>query len=102
MSPGPLRQLMGAAGLVALAPTAALLAQGALNPASAAIRALVTLATVMVVGRLIAWWLGTTARGFERRADGAAEASAARRADNHTRVAAGRRSTDSSPTPDSA
>jgi uncharacterized membrane protein YraQ (UPF0718 family) len=101
MRPGPLRQLMGAAGLVGLAPTAALLAQGALSPAAAALRALATLFVVVVVGRVIGWWLGATARGFERQA-WAAEAPPNRRHDDAPQAVGGRRAGRAAPAPENA
>ena len=69
MKPGPLRQLTGAVGLVALVPTAVLLAQGAHTPWQAAVRALMTLVGVTVIGRIAAWWLTATAGAFERRTE---------------------------------
>ncbi|HVL99739.1 MAG TPA: hypothetical protein VM324_10660 [Egibacteraceae bacterium] len=67
MKPGPLRRLTGALGLVALAPTAAMLALGALTLADAALRAGVTLVGVTAIGRGAGWWLSSTAARFERR-----------------------------------
>lgn len=67
MSPGPLRRSAGALGLVALAPTAAMLVLGSVSLADAAIRAGVTLVVVVVVGRTVGWWLSAMARRFERR-----------------------------------
>lgn len=69
MSSGPLRQVIGAVGLLGLLPTAWLLAAGALTPVQAAVRAVVTLLGVIVVGRVVAWWLSSIARNLERHAD---------------------------------
>lgn len=66
MSPGPLRRLLGALGLIALAPIALRLVQGSLAPTDAAVRAVVTLLAVMVVGRLFGGWLGQVAAGYDR------------------------------------
>jgi len=63
---GPLRRLVGTAGLVALAPTALLFASGAITPVEAGVRALVTLAVTVVVGRIAALWLDHLASAFER------------------------------------
>jgi len=63
---GPLRRLVGTAGLVALAPTAVLFASGAITPLEAGLRALVTLVVTVVVGRVAAWWLDHLASSFER------------------------------------
>jgi hypothetical protein len=66
MSVGPLRRLIGTLGLVALAPTAALLALGTVTPVDAAIRAVVTLVSTLLVGRVATWWLNATAASFEQ------------------------------------
>jgi hypothetical protein len=63
---GPLRRVVGTAGLVALAPTAYLLANGSITPGDAAVRAGATLAAVVIVGRVARWWLAATASAFER------------------------------------
>lgn len=52
MSRGPLRRATAGVGLVALLPTALLLATGALAPADAAIRAVVTVVVLLLLGRL--------------------------------------------------
>jgi hypothetical protein len=71
MSPGPLRRLVGMLGLLALAPTAAMLFLGRVTPAAAALRAVATLLAVMVVGRLAGWWVDQMARGYETSAGSA-------------------------------
>ncbi len=71
MSTGPLRRLVGTAGLIALVPIAAGLLFGSVTPVDAALRALATLAGVLVIGRLARWWLSSVARSFER--DGTGE-----------------------------
>ncbi len=68
MSTGPLRRLAGTLGLMGLVPTAALLATGALEPGEAALRAAVTVALVVALGRATNWWLASTASAFEREA----------------------------------
>ncbi len=66
MSPGPLRRLSGALGLLALLPTAYLLAVGAITLLEGAWRASATLLAVVVVGRLASWIITGLARSFER------------------------------------
>lgn len=66
MSPGPLRRLTGAIGLLALAPTAVMLTTDAITVADAALRAGVTLVGVILLGRVTGWWLSSMARGLER------------------------------------
>lgn len=66
MSTGPLRRLVGTAGLLALAPTALMLVMGSITPTDAAIRAVATLAATMLIGRVVTWWLAATASSFER------------------------------------
>jgi hypothetical protein len=61
--------MAGVLGLLALTPTALLLAQGAVGPSEAAGRAVATLVGVMVIGRLAAWWLGAAAGEVERRSE---------------------------------
>lgn len=65
MSVGPLRRLAGALGLLALAPTAAMLIVSFITPGEAARRAIVTVAVVLVLARLTGWWLGLLAGSFE-------------------------------------
>lgn len=66
MSVGPLRRLTGAVGLVALVPTAWLLATNAITLTDAAMRATATLIAVVAVGRVIGWVVGGLAGSFER------------------------------------
>jgi hypothetical protein len=63
---GPLRRLAGALGLLALAPTAAMLAANLITPADAAVRAVVTLLGTMLVARVVSWWLALLAGNLER------------------------------------
>jgi hypothetical protein len=63
---GPLRRLVGTAGLLVLAPTAVMLVLGAITPLDAAIRAVATLVVTVIVGRVATWWLSATAASFER------------------------------------
>ena len=69
MNTGPLRRLVGTAGLVALTPTAVMLLTGGITPFDAAVRALATLAGTMVIGRVASFWLTSIASSFERQAD---------------------------------
>lgn len=57
MDVGPLRRLIGALGLVCLVPIAWLLATGAITLLDAAFRALITLVAVLVVGRVLGWFV---------------------------------------------
>ncbi len=66
MSPGPLRRLLGALGLLALAPVAVRLVDGSVSPMDAAMRALATLVVVMVIGRLFGVWLRQVAYSYEQ------------------------------------
>ena len=66
MSPGPLRRLMGMLGLMALAPTAIMLALEQIGPLDAALRGTATLVASTVVGRTAGWWVALIARGLER------------------------------------
>lgn len=52
MSVGPLRRSVGALGLVALVPLAAMVVTGTLAPVDAARRAAVTLVVLLLLGRL--------------------------------------------------
>lgn len=74
MSVGPLRRLTGAVGLIALLPTAWLLATNAITLTDAAVRMIVTLVVVVAVGRLIGMVVGGLAGSFERDEEAAAEA----------------------------
>jgi hypothetical protein len=66
MTPGPLRRLLGAVGLLALLPVSVRLATGALSAEDAAARAVITLLVVVVLGRLSSAWLGHIATTYER------------------------------------
>lgn len=66
MSPGPLRRLLGALGLVALAPVAIRLVDGSVSPMDAAMRAMATLIVVVIIGRLFGVWLRQVAYSYER------------------------------------
>lgn len=52
MSVGPLRRSVGALGLLALVPLAAMIVAGTLTPVDAARRATVTLVALLLLGRL--------------------------------------------------
>jgi hypothetical protein len=65
MSVGPIRRLVGLLGLLALAPTAVMLATGQVSPADAALRAVATLLLTMLIGRVACWWVDQMARGFD-------------------------------------
>ena len=66
MTPGPLRRLIGAIGLVVLAPIAYRLVEGSMSPVDAALRAVATLVAVVLVGRLLGSWLGQVALTYDR------------------------------------
>lgn len=66
MSPGPLRRLLGALGLAALAPVALRVVDGSMAPVDAALRAVATLVVVMVLGRLTGTWLARIAHAYDR------------------------------------
>lgn len=53
MSPGPLRQITAAIGLLAMAPIAVMLLTKALTPQEAAARAVVVVLAVVLVGNLV-------------------------------------------------
>jgi hypothetical protein len=65
MTVGPLRRLVGTLGLLALVPTAMMLALGRITPLDAALRATATLLAAMVIGRVAGWWVVQMARGYE-------------------------------------
>lgn len=66
MSPGPLRRMLGALGLAALAPVALRLVDGSMSATDAALRAVATLVAVVVVGRLAGTWLDQVAHTYDR------------------------------------
>lgn len=70
MDVGPLRRLVGALGLFALIPTAWLLATGAIDMPTAALRAVATLVAVMALGRLLGVVVGALAVHVEGRTGG--------------------------------
>ena len=76
MKPGPLRQLAGMVGLLALTPTALLLAQGGLSPLEAAVRAVVTMIGVVAVARTVGWGLAAAAGSMERSGEGSPSGAA--------------------------
>lgn len=89
MSVGPLRRLSGALGLVALSPVALRLAEGAMDPVDAAVRAIATLVVVLLVGRVLGTWIGRVAASYDRPDDavrrgpvGGGSASASRPSDD--------------------
>jgi hypothetical protein len=65
MTPGPLRRLIGTVGLIALTPTALMLATERIDPLDAALRAGATLLAALIIGRLAGWWVAEMARGYE-------------------------------------
>ncbi|MBW3657188.1 MAG: hypothetical protein KY457_01015 [Actinobacteria bacterium] len=80
MSVGPLRRSIGALGLLALVPVAAMLVVGTLDPVDAAKRSLVTLIGLLVLGRLASWGVHAIASTVERggtEPEGAGEAETA-------------------------
>ena len=66
MTAGPLNRLTGVLGLLALVPTAIMSAMGHVTATDTAIRAGVTLALVIAVRKLVAFYLAVTASSFER------------------------------------
>ncbi len=93
MNIGPLRRLFGFLGLLALAPTALMLALDQITPTDAAVRAVATLVVVVLLGRGAGMWVGLMARGYERKVDGdgpeAAEGSRRRSDDGAPAAASG-------------
>ncbi|HEY8340501.1 MAG TPA: hypothetical protein VIK95_11555 [Egibacteraceae bacterium] len=73
MSAGPVQRAMGAVGLVALAPTAVMLVTEAITPADAAVRAVATVAGILLLSRLVDLWFRSVAGSLEREAERAAE-----------------------------
>lgn len=69
MSAGPIQRAMGAVGLIALAPTAVMLATDAITPADAAVRAVATVAGILVISRLVDLWFRSVAGSLERKAE---------------------------------
>lgn len=70
MSPGPLRRLLGAVGLLALAPIALRLVDGSMSAVDAAMRAVATLIAVVLIGRLFSTWLGQVAHTYDQQGRG--------------------------------
>lgn len=91
MKAGPLRQLAGGVGLLALVPTATMLATGRITPTDAALRAGVTLVGVLLVARIAAWWLTFFLSSMEVTAEASSDSGGA-----------GRRRTDDGPPADTA
>lgn len=75
MNVGPLRRITATAGLLALLPITWLLANGALTPEEAAIRAIVVAVVVVVIGNTMRAILTRMLRRVERRSPDHAEAS---------------------------
>lgn len=69
MSIGPLRRSTAALALLALAPLAAMLAAGSVTPVDAAWRGVVTVVTVLTLGRMASWGLSHAATAVERAAE---------------------------------
>lgn len=65
MSVGPLRRLVGALGLVALVPLLAMVSLGTLSPVDAAIRAVVMVVVLHVLGRVAGWGMRMLAAQVE-------------------------------------
>jgi hypothetical protein len=82
MTPGPLRRLIGMVGLIALTPTALMLASERIDLLDAAVRAGATLLAATAIGRVAGWWVDAMARSYEdslREEQAAAEPEAPRR-----------------------
>lgn len=58
MRPGPIRRAAGTVGLVALVPTAVMLIKGNVTLQAAAVRAGITLGSVIVLARVGTWAVG--------------------------------------------
>lgn len=84
MSIGPLRRSVGALGLLALVPIAAMLLLGSLSPVDAALRAVVVGLAVLVVGRVTGWGIDWLAATLEHRPDPDGPAQNRRRTDAPT------------------
>lgn len=69
MSAGPLRRIVAALGLVALAPIAAMLVTGAISPEEAAFRAVVVGVVTVLLGRIAQRIVTSLLRRVERRAE---------------------------------
>jgi hypothetical protein len=66
MKAGPIRRAAGTLGLLALIPTALMLIKGNVTLQVAAVRAGITLGTVMILARVAAWgagWIADSAQG---------------------------------------
>lgn len=78
MSIGPLRRSIGALGLLALVPVAAMVVVGTLDPVDAAERSLVTLIGLLALGRLASWGVHGIASSIERSGTEAGESAGER------------------------
>ena len=65
MSIGPLRRFVGVVGLVALVPMLLMVALGELSLVDAAMRAAVTVAVLLALGRFVSWGMGALASEVE-------------------------------------
>jgi hypothetical protein len=75
MRPGPIRRAAGTLGLLALVPTAIMLIKGNVTLQVAAVRAGVTLGTVILLGRIATWavgWIADSALVSAQRSSAAA------------------------------
>lgn len=69
MSIGPLRRLVGAVGLVAMAPLLLMLSLGALSAVDAAVRAVVMVLVLLLSGRAVGWGVKYMATSVEADAE---------------------------------
>lgn len=65
MSIGPLRRLVGILGLVALVPVLLMVGLGEIGLVDAAVRASVTVVTLLLLGRVVGWAMSTLAAQAE-------------------------------------
>jgi len=67
MKTGPVRRAAGAVGLLALVPTSGMLIAGNITPQVAAVRAAITLLSVLILARVATWGVGWIADAAQRR-----------------------------------
>ena len=67
MKRGPVRRAAGVVGLLALVPTSGMLAAGRITPQVAAVRAAITLLSVLMLARVATWGVGWLADAAQRR-----------------------------------
>jgi len=70
MKAGPVRRAAGAVGLLALVPTSGMLVAGNITLQVAAVRAAVTLVSVLMLAKVATWGVGWLADSAQRRPAG--------------------------------